>query len=125
MGHWAVELVGVLALCGVAAAVRWPYLMRLPKFTDETVEVRVFQIVEGQAFPLTAFDPINGPIHAYVLAAFFKIFGYHMVLPRLVSLVFGALTIGAIYLLGKAIAGGGRGAGGGAAADRAAAHRGE
>ena len=96
----------MLALCAVAAAVRWPYLMRLPKFTDETVEVRwVFQIVEGQALPLTAFDPYYGPIHAYILAAAFKIFGYHMILPRLVSLIFGALTVGATYLLGRELAG--------------------
>ena len=96
----------MLALCVVAAVVRWPYLMRLPKFTDETVEVRwVFQIVAGEAFPLTAFDPYYGPIHAYILAACFKVFGYQMVLPRLVSLVFGALTVGATYLLGRELAG--------------------
>lgn len=109
--HPAVEVVAVLALCAAAAAVRWPYLLRLPKFTDETVEVRwVFQIVEGQAFPLTAFDPYYGPIHAYVLAASLKLFGYHVILPRLVSLVFGALTVGATYLLGRDLAGRGAGA---------------
>ncbi len=100
------EFIAVALLVLLAAAVRWPYLMRLPKFTDETVEVRwVFQIVAGERFPLTAFDPYYGPIHAYILAACFKLFGYHMVLPRLVSLIFGALTVGATYLLGREMAG--------------------
>ena len=105
-GTWRGEALVVAAIFALAAAVRWPYLMRLPKFTDETVEVRwVFQIVSGERFPLTAFDPYYGPIHAYILAACFKLFGYHMVLPRLVSLVFGALTVGATYLLGRELAG--------------------
>ncbi|HET8629545.1 MAG TPA: glycosyltransferase family 39 protein [Thermomicrobiales bacterium] len=107
--RWA-EAVLALALVAVAAAVRWPYLMRLPHFTDETDEVRwALAIWRGEIRPLTAADRYYGPLHAYLIAACLWLFGPSMLLPRALALAFGALTVGATYLLGRELAG--RGAG--------------
>ncbi|HET8628331.1 MAG TPA: glycosyltransferase family 39 protein [Thermomicrobiales bacterium] len=107
--RWA-EAVLALALVAGAAAVRWPYLMRLPHFTDETDEVRwALAIWRGEILPLTAADRSYGPLHAYLLATGLWLVGPSMLLPRALALAIGALTVGATYLLGRELAG--RGAG--------------
>jgi hypothetical protein len=60
----------VLLLFLGALAIRWPYLLRLPHFTDETVEIHwALAIARGEIFPLTASDRYYGPLHPYLVAA--------------------------------------------------------
>ena len=100
------ELVLVLALFAFALATRWPYLLRLPHFTDETVEMGwALEIWRGERLPLTASDRYYGPLHAYIVAACFWIFGPSILLPRAIVLVFGALTVALTYFLGRELAG--------------------
>ena len=106
-----VELLLILALFAVALAVRWPYLQRLPHFTDEVNEVRLsLAIARGETFPLMPKDKYFGPLHTYIVAACFWLFGPSMDLPRAIVMVIGALTVVATYLLGRELAGRGVGA---------------
>ena len=109
---WRADLAAMLLLGLAAAAVRWPYLLRLPHFTDETVETRrALEIWRGEALHLTVTHRSGyaGALHEYIVAACLWLFGPHITLPRLVVLVFGALTVVATYPLGRELAG--RGAG--------------
>jgi len=100
------EALLVLALFAFALAVRWPYLLRLPHFTDEIGEVRwALSIWRGEQLPLTAQVNYAGPLHAYLIAACLWLFGPHLILPRLVVMVGGALTVAATYLLGRELGG--------------------
>jgi 4-amino-4-deoxy-L-arabinose transferase-like glycosyltransferase len=99
----------VLLLAGlllVAAAVRLPYLQLVPIITDEAFEVlSALPILHGQ-WPV--FGPINptfGPLVTYVLAAAFWLFGTNTDLPRLLFLLFGIITVGATYWLGRSMGG--------------------
>ena len=96
----------MVTLFALAAAARWPYLLRLPHFTDEVGEVRwALRIWRGEAFPLTAQVQYMGPYHHYLLAAALWLFGPQIVLPRLLVLIIGALTVVLTYLLGRELAG--------------------
>ena len=96
----------VLLLFLGALAIRWPYLLRLPHFTDETVEIQwALAIARGEIFPLTASDRYYGPLHPYLVAAAHQLFGPSIWLPRAIVMVFGALTVALTYLLGRALAG--------------------
>jgi 4-amino-4-deoxy-L-arabinose transferase-like glycosyltransferase len=100
------ELLLVALLFAAALAARWPYLLRLPHLTDETVEIRwALEIWRGQRLPLTASDAYYGPLHAYIVAACLWLFGPHVILPRLIVMIAGALTVGVTYLLGRELAG--------------------
>jgi 4-amino-4-deoxy-L-arabinose transferase-like glycosyltransferase len=110
LAHPRTEPLLIVLLVLGALAVRWPYLMRLPHFTDETVEMRwALSIWRGERLPLTASDAYYGPLHAYLVAACLWLFGPHMALPRLLVMLLGTLTVVATYLLGRELAG--RGAG--------------
>lgn len=103
---WHAELLVVAALAVLAFLVRWPYLQILPHFTDEIHEIlTALHVARGEAFPLTAQEAYLGPFHYYILGALFKVIGPKLVLPRLLVLVFGVLTVGATYLLGRSLAG--------------------
>lgn len=107
------ELIVVALLLGLALLLRFPYLMRLPHFTDETNEVRwaMSILVEGnRPLTVTSQSGYSGPLHAYIVAAAFWLFGPRMALPRAVVLGFGVLAVGATYLLGRELAGKGAGA---------------
>ncbi len=109
-GTWRGEALLVAALFVLALAARWPYLQLLPHFTDEINEVMTaLKISRGQAWPLTAQETYFGPIHLYIIGGLFKVLGPSLTLPRIVAMVFGALTVVATYLLGRAIAGRGVG----------------
>lgn len=96
----------VAILFVVALAIRWPYLLRLPHFTDETVELEwSLAIWRGEIFPLTASDRYYGPLHSYLVAGAFWLFGPSIVLPRAIVMVFGAATVALTHLLGRALAG--------------------
>ena len=96
----------ILCLLFLAAlAIRWPYLLRLPHFTDETVELEwSLAIWRGEIFPLTASDRYYGPLHSYFVAFCFWLFGPSIILPRTIVMVCGALTVVLTYLLGRALA---------------------
>ncbi|MGN6671903.1 MAG: ArnT family glycosyltransferase [Thermomicrobiales bacterium] len=100
------EALLLVALFVVAAIARWPYLLRLPHFTDEIGEIHwALQIAHGDAFPLTSQVSYMGPYQHYLLAAALKLFGPHVLLPRLLVLLIGALTVVLTYLVGKELAG--------------------
>ncbi len=101
-----VELLLFLALFGQAFLVRWPYLLRLPHFTDEMGEVRwALGIWRGEHLPFTAQETYLGALHAYLLAGCLWLFGPSVALPRLLVCVIGALTVAFTYLLGRELAG--------------------
>jgi len=70
-GRWAALLgsprAGWLIVAGlflVALAIRWPYLLRLPHFTDETAGIEwAVAIWRDGIRPLTASDRYYGPLH--------------------------------------------------------------
>ncbi|HEX5506773.1 MAG TPA: glycosyltransferase family 39 protein [Thermomicrobiales bacterium] len=100
------EALLVVLLFAGAVAARWPYLLRLPHFTDEIGETRwALRIYTGQAFPLVAQVPYAGPLWHYIEAACLVVFGPHMILPRLLVMTFGALTVVLTYFLGRELAG--------------------
>ena len=102
----AVEVVGLCALLGIAAAARWPGLWLIPTFTDETLEVRLaIQILRGEALPLTNVDPYIGAFWNYLLADGFLLVGLNPWLPRLLVFLAGVGTIGAAWWLGREIGG--------------------
>lgn len=76
----------------LALALRWPYLMLVPRLTDETAEISwAWQIAQGEMLPLTHVDPYYGIVHPYLLAGLFNLFGPHIVLPRALNAIAGAL----------------------------------
>ncbi len=100
------EALLILILFGFALLMRWPNLMRLPHFTDEIGEIRwTWQIYTGQHFPLTAQVKYFGPIHHYLLALCFGVFGPSVTLPRTLVCIIGALTVALTYLIGRELGG--------------------
>lgn len=110
LGGWRGEVATVVILVALAVLARWPYLQLLPHFTDEIHEIMAaLRVARGEAFPLTAQETYFGPVHYYILGALFKLLGPQLALPRIVIMACGALTVGATYLLGRALAGRGVG----------------
>lgn len=100
------EALLLLALFGFAMIMRWPNLMRLPHFTDEIGEIRyLLQIYRGESFPLTAQVKYFGPVHHYIVALCFWLFGPSITLPRTIVCVIGALTVAMTYLIGRELGG--------------------
>src|SRR4051794_4142666 len=100
------EVVLVVALVLLAAAVRWPNLNILPPYTDETEEsLRAWAIAQGQLRALTNVDAYVGALWSYVVAGGVRILGRSPEVPRLLSLVAGAMTVAATYLLGRQLHG--------------------
>lgn len=104
-GRW-LELALVVGLVLVAAAVRLPQVHVVPPYTDETEEaLRAWRIAEGELRPLVNVDAYIGALWSYVVAGAFAVFGRSAEIPRLASLVAGALTVGATFLLGRRLFG--------------------
>lgn len=100
------EALLILALFGFALLMRWPNLMRLPHFTDEIGEIRyLLPIYRGESFPLTAQVTYFGPVHHYIVALCFWLFGPSITLPRMIVCVIGALTVAMTYLIGRELGG--------------------
>lgn len=94
----------------LALAIRLPYLVEVPFYTDEGFEVLWgFDIALGKHFPLTAIDAYDGPFFSYVIAILFRLFGPSIWLPRFVIALAGAATVVAVYALARIMRG--RGAG--------------
>lgn len=99
-----VDFVVGLALFAAALLVRWPHLMLLPAFGDESLEVRWgFEIAMGKRLALTGHDPYYGPVFPYLIAAGFKLFGVHLIVPRAIIAVFGALTVPLTFWFGRVV----------------------
>lgn len=99
---WVVEVGLALGLFLGALAIRLPYLMLMPSFSDETVEVlRSLKISQGALFPLTNADPYYGAIYNYLVAGVLYIFGPTAENARLMVTVLGALTVPLAYFFAK------------------------
>lgn len=98
--------VGLVALVfAFALAVRLPNFLTIPALTDEFKEVGwALDVSETGKIPLIAFDSYDGPLFTYLLAILFRVFGTSVLLPRLFVLIVGALTIVAVYFLGRTLA---------------------
>ena len=91
-----------LAIFGLALAVRLPNLMMVPAYTDESREVLWgLDIALGRHFPLTGIDSYDGPLFAYLVAGLFHLLGVSAEIPREMALICGALTVVAVYWLGR------------------------
>lgn len=96
----------VVGLILVAAIVRWPNVHVVPPYTDETEEaLRAWAIAQGELRPLVNVDSYIGALWSYVVATAFLVFGRNAELPRLASLVAGALTVGVTFLVGRRLFG--------------------
>jgi 4-amino-4-deoxy-L-arabinose transferase-like glycosyltransferase len=92
-------------LFAAALAIRLPYLQLIPRFEDEGVETLwALDIAQGWRLPLTGFDAYYGPLFSYLVAGLFRIFGPSLFAPRLMIATFGALTVPAVYHLGRVVA---------------------
>lgn len=91
-----------VALFVTALALRIPYLWIIPRHIDELKEVKVaFDIYRGVSLPLhnAAWD--IGAMHNYILSFIFWMFGPSTDAPRLYVAIVSALTVVAVYFLGK------------------------
>jgi 4-amino-4-deoxy-L-arabinose transferase-like glycosyltransferase len=100
------RLAGFLAaLFVLALLVRLPGLLMIPRFEDEGEGVLwALDIFEGDHLPVRAVKAYTGPLFAYLVAGLFYLFGPDILWPRLLVAVFGALTVPATFLLGRAVA---------------------
>ncbi|MFC2030755.1 ArnT family glycosyltransferase [Chloroflexota bacterium] len=100
------DLVLIIALLVIATAIRLLYLQLIPVFTDEAFEVlAAYSIYQGE---FTAFGPVNptaGPLFAYLVALSFWLLGPQFLLPRILVMTIGVLTVGLTYVLGRSIGG--------------------
>jgi 4-amino-4-deoxy-L-arabinose transferase-like glycosyltransferase len=104
------DLAAVAALVALAAAVRLPGLLTVPRFTDEQLDVLyTLPLYRLQGLPVVAFDPYNGPLYSYLLAVTLWLLGPEPYTPRLMVLLLGLATVAATYWLGRSL--GGRAAG--------------
>ena len=85
---------------------RLPYLMDIPRFTDESNEaLKALVIAHGRSLPLTNIDPYIGPLWNYLLAAAFMTTGPTLETPRIVAALLGILTVIPTYLLACSLGG--------------------
>lgn len=89
----------------MAVAARLPYLHLVPLISDEAFEVLAARgMVGGEFIWFGPFDPTTGPLVTWLLALAIRLFGSSVYLARAVTLVFGVLTVGLTYLLGRSLA---------------------
>lgn len=104
-GRWA-DLTWSVAFLVVALAVRWPYLLRVPRLTDEGFQVLWgLGIAQGKHFPLTGVNAYDGPLFSYLVAGLFRVFGVGFAVPRAMVMVAGALTAVTVFWLGRLVIG--------------------
>jgi hypothetical protein len=95
-------MVVMVALFGTALAVRLPWLMLVPRFEDEGIDLlAALDIARGHSLPLTGVDLYSGPLYVYLVAGMSRLFGENILWPRLLAAVFGALTVPATFYLGR------------------------
>lgn len=99
------ELSGVVLLFVLALALRIPHFQTIPSLTDEFKEVGwALDAHENGTLPLVAFDAYDGPLFTYFLLFLFRLVGSSIFLPRLLVLFIGALSVVAVFYLGKLLA---------------------
>jgi predicted membrane-bound mannosyltransferase len=102
----AVEIAAVAAIVVAAALVRWPELIVVPRFTDESSEILLgVSIARGEALPLANWHPHIGAAFNYLVAAVLLVAGPTMAAGRLVVWLLGALAVVPAYLLDRSIGG--------------------
>lgn len=98
-------LAALAVVLGVAAALRWPHLQRVPHVTDESAEVLFARAIAFDgARPLTHADAYDGPWWPYLLAAVFRVAGSSVALPRLFTFGLGLAAVAATFALGAQLA---------------------
>lgn len=101
-----VDCAALVGLALLALVIRVPSLLTVPRFTDEQLEVLyTLPLYRHQALPLVGFDPDNGPIFSYLMAALFWVVGPQPYVPRVLVLLIGVATVAAVYLLGRSVGG--------------------
>jgi len=92
------------ALTLVGALIRIPYLALIPVFEDEVMQtVYALNIRPGEFMPLVGNDAYAGPLFSYLIALSMRLFGSTPVMPRIVVMIMGALTVGATYYLAHSL----------------------
>ena len=120
-GWTRLDLALALALSLVAAAIRWPYLVLIPRMTDEWEDAQFALRLATEPFQLVSNDAYNGPLFHWLLAGLLA-FTRSPLAPRLLVMVLGSLTVGLSYALAASLSAWRRErrARGGANADRGA-----
>lgn len=96
------DLALAASLFAMALAIRLPYLLLTPRYSDEFQQVFwALDIVDGRRLPLTGWPPYFGPLFSYLIAACVRLFGPSVLLPRLTVAIIGALTAATAYLGGR------------------------
>ena len=99
---WAVDAALAAVLFVAALAIRFPNLMLMPAFTDETGEVlHALPILHGTPILLTNADPYYGSIFNYMVAGVFYLFGPSAEHARVMVTVLGAASVSLAYFFAK------------------------
>ncbi len=93
-----------VTLFALALALRLPYLMEVPGFTDETVEMSIALDVLRGEWPLVDVEPYLGSLFNYLLAGVYLLWPQPVAGRLLVSLL-GALTVVLACFLARRLAG--------------------
>jgi len=98
--------VGIALLAfALALSLRLPYLMEVPGFTDEGVEVQVgLEVLQGR-WPLVDVEPYLGSLFNYITAGAFLLLGQHGYVPRLLVTLLSAATVVLTYFLALRLGG--------------------
>jgi len=91
-----------LALLLLALLLRHPYLHLIPRYTDEMGEASwAMDIAQGRRLPLTSREAYYGVVHLYLIAMLLRLLGPSPLIPRMLVMVTGALTVVSTYWLGR------------------------
>ncbi len=93
------SLVTPVFLMVAALLIRIPKLYQIPVWGTANENFRAIEILNGQ-WPLINQYPHTGALSNYIVAGFLLLLGPHWWVTRLVSLVFGVLTVVLTYFLG-------------------------
>lgn len=101
-----VELACACLVLAAAALVRWPYLQRIPRFTDEVQLWRLAVDVLREGYRPLVFEDTgyNGALIIYLLAGM-RWFTASLAAPRLLAWALGSVSVLLVYLLGRDLGG--------------------
>lgn len=97
------DLVAVAVFAVFVGVIRLPYLGHLGFWSDEAISVLAAEGVLKQGYPVLPSGVFygHGPLFSYLMAFSFMVFGTSEFSARVVSLIFGSLTLPVIYFLGR------------------------
>jgi 4-amino-4-deoxy-L-arabinose transferase-like glycosyltransferase len=101
--RWRFALVGLLLLLLAGAAwLRWRYIQEISLYVDEFTTLWAAKRVQQVGLPIMPSGVLytRGLLTSYVEALFLSVFGFSYTVGRLPSLLFGLLTISALWLVG-------------------------